>query len=377
MHPKSTTKPLLVCCIIILLSMGLSFAETSIFPQKDWLKKGLREAGINPRKFGELLNYILFSEQDIDTNAFLVIKDGYLIYERYAHGFGPGQAQRAWSVSKSVTSALVGIAIKKGYFAKEDSIRKYLTQFQKGKRPVVTIEHLLRMSSGLEWREGYEYDPLKSDVIKMLYTTNFQDMGALAGSKPFAHPPGQKFRYSSGETNLLVKTLHAALPSAIYDDFPWKELFDPLSVSKAVWERDAVGIFVGSSYLYISPRDLARIGLLYLRDGIWQGVRILPEGWVKYSTTPAPGFATTILKPKSNCRSYGALWWLNRPTPAKNCKRPYPDGPSSAYMALGHHGQSLVILPEKKIILVRNAADKKSRLDINTYLKLLLDSLEP
>ena len=319
----------------------------------------------------------MFSEQDFDTNAFLMFKDGYLVYERYAHGFKPDQPQRAWSVSKSVANALVGIAVKKGLFSQEDSISKYLPSFQAKPRQALTVSHLLRMSSGLAWKEGYEYDPLKSDVIAMLYTTNFDDMGGLAGSKPFLLPPGQRFCYSSGETNLLLKALRVGLPKDEWDNFPWKELFDPLSVSTATWERDSSGNFVGSSYLFISPKDLARIGLLYLNDGVWQGRRILPQGWVEYSTTPAPAFARTKLEGKNRCRSYGALWWLNRPTPQINCARPYPDAPASAYMALGHHGQSMVLLPEQNIILVRNAVDKGGRMDMNQYLKLLLESLEP
>ncbi|MBT3785549.1 serine hydrolase [bacterium] len=337
----------------------------------------LKEAGFQPRKFGKFLNYVFFSEQDFDTNTLVLIKDGYLVYERYTHGFKAQQPHRAWSVTKSITNALVGIASKKGLLTKEDSIGKFHPAFQTPKRKSLSINHLLRMSSGLRWKEGYEYDPLESDVIAMLYTTHFHDMASLLSSKSFAHPPGYKFRYSSGETNLLVKVLRESLPAQTYDDFPWKELFDPLQITTATWERDAAGTFIGSSYLYISPRDLARFGLFFLRDGVWKGNRILPEKWVEYSTTPAPAFARTILSGKANCKSYGAQWWLNTPTKEKKCDRPYPDAPSSIYMASGHHGQSLIIMPEQKIVLVRNASDKKSRIDRNLYLKLLLESLKP
>lgn len=370
----SFTSLLSILCFFLLWISNSAFAAA--WPEKDWPRRSLQEAGIQPKKFGKLLNYLFFSEQDFQTNTFVLIKDGHLIYERYANGFKKGQPHRAWSVTKSITNALVGIAVHRGYLSIEEPVGNYLNSFQSQKRKYLTIDHLLRMSSGLQWKEGYEYDPFSSDVIAMLYTTHFQDMPSRLSSKSFLHPPGSKFRYSSGETNLLVHTFRQSLPPGVYDDFPWKELFDPLGITTATWERDAVGTFVGSSYLYISPEDLARFGYLFLNDGIWKGKRILPEGWVEYSITPAPAFSNTILKKKANCKSYGAQWWLNKPTPAKNCERPYPDAPETVYLASGHHGQNLIIMPEQKIIVVRNAADRKTRVDMNLILKYLMESLQ-
>ena len=366
--------------VLSILYFSLSCSETNTqelrWPEKVWAKKPLRNSGINGKIFGELLNYLFFSQQDFQTNSLVVIKDGFLVYERYANGFRKGQAQRAWSVSKSITNALIGIGVHQGYLDIDQPVSQYVQAFEPAHRNALTINHLLRMSSGLYWKEGYEYDPFSSDVIAMLYTTHFQDMASLLSTKDFEYPPGSRFRYSSGETNLLVHVFRKTLPIELYDDFPWKELFDPLGIKSATWERDAAGTFIGSSYLFISPEDLGRIGLLFLRDGIWKDKRLLPEGWVKYTTTQAPAFSKTILDGKANCKSYGAQWWLNQPTPEKKCSRPYPDAPANVYLASGHHGQNLIIMPDQNIILVRNGADRKKRIDINLVLKYIMESLK-
>lgn len=369
-------KSLILSILCFQLAFHVTTTSERIWPEGEWIQKPLMDAGLNTKIFGQLLRYLFFSKQDFQTNSFVVIKDGYLIYERYANGFRKGQPQRAWSVTKSVTNALIGIGIHKGYLNLEQSVGKFVKDFQGVQRSALTINHLMRMSSGLSWKEGYEYDPFSSDVIAMLYTTHFQNMASRPGSKEFEFQPGTKFRYSSGETNLLIHAFRQALPVSIYDDFPWKELFDPLGITTATWERDAAGTFVGSSYLFISPEDLGRIGLLFLRNGVWKDRRLLPEDWVKYSTEPAPAFAKTTLKGKANCQSYGAQWWLNKPTPEKNCTRPYPDGPENVYLASGHHGQNLIIMPDQNIILVRNGADRKARIDINLVLKYIMESLQ-
>ena len=157
---------------------------------------------------------------------------------------------------------------------------------------------------------------------------------------------------------------------------PWEYLFNPLEMSNVTWEQDRTGTFVGSSYLYMTPGDLAKLGLLYLRDGIWNGKRLLPEDWVEYSTMVAPAFAKTSLEGFANRENYGAHWWLNKSNKEKGFKRPYPDAPESLCIALGHYGQSLAIFPEENMLVVRTAYDKNGEINLNTLYKLILAALK-
>ena len=127
------------------------------------------------------------------------------------------------------------------------------------------------MRSGIDFNEAYEFAPLFSSVLAMLYTRGRADMAAFAAAQPMAAEAGTVWRYKSGDSLILAAALRDLVGADRYPDYPWTALFDRIGVTSAVWERDAAGTFVGSSYLYLTPRDLARIGLLYLRDGCWAG----------------------------------------------------------------------------------------------------------
>lgn len=204
----------------------------------------------------------------IRTDAVVVIRDGRLVYERYA---GPSRAETphlTWSVSKSLLATLLGVAEGEGRFQLDDPVARYYPPF--ARHPEVTLRHLLNWSSGLDWQEDYEFAPLKSSVVVMLYTRGRDDMAGFVAETPQARPPGRRFRYSSGDSNVLAAALHGML-GADYAEYPWRALFEPLGIRSAVWERDAAGTFVGSSYVYMSARDLARVGLLMQRHGRWRG----------------------------------------------------------------------------------------------------------
>ena len=203
-------------------------------------------------------------------------------------------------MAKSVTNALVGILTMKGKLSLKGPVPVPEWQKANDPRQVITLDHLLRMSSGLEWVEAYAERPV-SDVNMMLLLK--PDMAAYVASKPLAAKPDTVWRYSSGTTNLIRRIIRDALGTKeSYWEFPRRELFNKIGMRSAIWETDASGTFIGSSYLYATARDYARFGLLYLNDGVWQGERILPEGWVAYSTTPTPA------APKGQ---YGAHFWLN------------------------------------------------------------------
>lgn len=264
----------------------------------------------------------------IRTDAVVVIRDGRLVYERYA---GPSRAETphlTWSVSKSLLATLLGVAEGEGRFQLDDPVARYYPPF--ARHPEVTLRHLLNWSSGLDWQEDYEFAPLKSSVVAMLYTRGRDDMAGFVAETPQARPPGRRFRYSSGDSNVLAAALHGML-GADYAEYPWRALFEPLGIRSAVWERDAAGTFVGSSYVYMSARDLARVGLLMQRHGRWRERQLLPLAWVEFNLTPFARYRPSAEEEGEAVP--GGQWWLNRAVkgaPAPGRTSPRPPSPRSA-----------------------------------------------
>ncbi|RCH28375.1 beta-lactamase family protein [Pseudomonas aeruginosa] len=299
----------------------------------------------------------------IRTDAVVVIRDGRLLYERYA---GPSRAETphlTWSVSKSLLATLLGVAEGEGRFQLDDPVARYYPPF--ARHPEVTLRHLLNWSSGLDWQEDYEFAPLKSSVVAMLYTRGRDDMAGFVAETPPARPPGRRFRYSSGDSNVLAAALHGML-GADYAEYPWRALFEPLGIRSAVWERDAAGTFVGSSYVYMSARDLARVGLLMQRHGRWRERQLLPLAWVEFNLTPFARYRPSAEEEGEAVP--GGQWWLNRAV--KGARAPWPDVAETAFAALGHWGQALYVLPEEKLVIVRYADDRDGRFRHNEFLRL-------
>ena len=273
------------------------------------------------------------------TRAVVVVYDGRIVAERYAPGITKDTPLLGWSMTKSVTSALVGILVKQKKLSIDQSGLMPQWQGENDPRGKITLDNLLRMSSGLAFSENYE--GITSDVILMLLTKS--STSDFAADKPLEADPGTKWYYSSGTTNIVARVARDAsgLNQPEWFQFPQKELFDKIGMTSAVIEPDPSGNFVGSSYMYATARDWARFGLLYLNDGVWNKERILPEGWVAYSTTPSPN-----TKPGA---AYGAHFWLNFPNP----KRHFSFLPDDAFMALGHECQAVIIIPSRNMVVVR------------------------
>ncbi|MDC1175093.1 serine hydrolase [Bacteriovoracaceae bacterium] len=319
-----------------------------------------------------LRNFVFSKELKHSSNALLIIVNDKIIVEDYKNGFHKEMPHRIWSISKSFTGALYGIAIKKGLLSIDEAVQSYYQLESKNPyAKLMTLKHLLRMSSGFDWSEGYENNPLDSNVINMLFISNYRDMATYASKRSIKHKPGSRFNYSSGETNLLMGILQKKLKEN-YQDFPWKELFEPLNMKNITWEKDHTDNYVGSSYLYMTARDLAKFGRLYLKDGVWEGKQILPKGYVEETTTVAPSFLKTKLKGEDNSQSYGLHWWLNKDLiKEKNEGRPYPRLSENALFGLGHHGQTLIVMPKYNAIAVRYGSDK----DASFNRKIFTDKL--
>lgn len=288
----------------------------------------------------------LFAEPErgrmLRTRAVLVVQDDRILTERYAPGVGPETALLGWSMGKSLVAILAGILVARGKLRVDEPLAAPEWHDTGDPRKGLTTHDLLTMTSGLRWREAYEDNPLV-DVPRMLYLE--PDMAAFAAGKPLEAPPGTVWKYSSGSTNVVCRRLREALgdlPAYLY--FPRRELFSRIGMHSAVLATDASGTFIGSSFLYATARDFARFGLFCLHDGVWAGKRILPEGWMRYVTTPVAA------APRGE---YGASFWLNAGAPGNPANRPYPKLPRDLYYASGHQGQVTMVVPSRRLVLVR------------------------
>jgi len=264
------------------------------------------------------------------THALAVIWRGRLVYERYGPEHGPDSALISWSVAKSFVHALIGLLVRDGKL--DPAARAGVPQWQApgDARAAITLDQLLRMSSGLFWREDY-VDAQNSDVIEMLFGEGRDDVAAFAAHYPLAHRPDTVWCYSSGTSNLLSALAGRSLGGAdAARDYLRRELFARLGMASATARSDAAGTWIGSSFVFASARDFARFGLLYLRDGIWEGERVLPEGWADHARRVTPGSAG----------EYGAHWWL-------------PSLGEGSFSANGYQGQYVFVAPARDVVAVR------------------------
>jgi len=270
------------------------------------------------------------------THALLIIQGGKLLLERYAPDFGPDVTCHSWSMAKSITHALVGIAVGDGRLDITRPADAPEWRTPGDPRAEITLDQLLRMSSGLQFVEDYTPGQT-SDVIEMLFGSGKEDVAAYAASRPAAHAPDSFMAYASGTTNIVSRALGDALglKGDAFGAFMRQRLFDPLGMTSAMPKFDTAGTFIGSSYCFCTPRDFARFGLLYLRDGMWDGQRLLPEGWVDYGRTP------TLRQPDAVDGPYGAHWWLDA-------------FGAGTFSANGYDGQFIIIRPDRDLIVVRN-----------------------
>ncbi|MEQ6900233.1 serine hydrolase [Nocardioides sp. YIM 152588] len=271
--------------------------------------------------------------EDLGTRAVVVLKDGELVAERYADGFDATTPQLGWSMTKSVTDLIVGRLVHDGELAlDEDGLRPEWTDERAG----ITVRDLLQMTSGLEWDETYA---LNTPITRMLYLE--PDMGAYVAGQGLAHRPGTYLQYSSGSTTLLCDIL--AERTGLGPNLPRETVFAPLGLGSAVLEPDPTGTPVCSSYLWASPRDWAAIGQFALQDGVWEGERLLPEGWMEES-------ATAVDVESFEDEPYGRSWWTNA---APDGALVEPGLPADAYFAEGHDGQWIVVVPSEGLVMVR------------------------
>lgn len=348
-------------------------AAEPVYPASDWATGDPAAHGFDPVRFAKLGDYAFDPAEKFTTDSLLVVAGGELVYERYARGYHARMRHYGWSMAKSVSMALFGIAEAEGKISRTDPVVKWVPEAKSAAWAGVSLSHLVSMSSGVEWREGYETSPFDSHVVTALYRTKESfDFGLyVAGMKKRIAPPGERFNYSSGDTNLMMRAMKKAL-GAEYADYPWDRLFTPIGATTAVMERDGAGGFVGSSYWAATPRDFARFGYLFLRGGRWRGKAIVPEEWVKLASSPSPAMSFLRLDHRPEAVPYGHGWWLNRPMPRAQIGKPYAGFPDDMYFASGHDGQELVVVPSWDLVIVRTGNDRfGKRIDLGTIGNLL------
>ena len=261
--------------------------------------------------------------------AFVALHQGKLVSERYDKGIDADMKLLSWSMAKSFTNAIAGLMV--GDEMVDLNAPMDIAEWQNDDRKKITLNDLLQMQSGLEWNEDYGN---RSDVNLMLHRE--QDMGQFALSKPLEHEPGTYWYYSSGSTNIVMRYLRGKFTSdEAFLNYIRTRLFAPLGIRNAVFEQDMSGTPIGSSYLYITARDFARFGQLYLDEGCVDSLRVFPEGWVDYTVTPA----------SDSKGGYGAFFWLNK-------GKELPDVPEDMYYCKGHDGQRIFIIPSKELVVV-------------------------
>jgi CubicO group peptidase (beta-lactamase class C family) len=273
------------------------------------------------------------------TRAVVILHRGSIIAERYAPGFTPDTPQLGWSMTKTITGALIGVVVGEGRLSLQS--RQLLPEWRAAgdARGQIQLAHLLRMTSGLAFDESYD-NPL-SDVTRMILETG--DGAGFAAAKPLRAAPGTSWAYSSGTSYLLGRVLREVAGPDV-STFARRALFDPLGMRTAVLEVDAGGTPVTASFAYASARDWARFGQFLLQDGTCNGKRILPEGWVHYMTT---------LTPESPEKDFGAHAWVRVPAPFNGETQTPASLPEDAFHAAGHEGQFVSVIPSRNLVVVR------------------------
>ena len=328
---------------------GVGQDKPEYWPTQGWRTATPESQGMDSALLLDMLHVIW--QNDIKIDSVLVIRNGYIVLEAHSYPRDAADPHNIYSCSKSVTSALVGIAIDKGFIKSVKQpvlgfFPEHVANNLDADKEAMTLEHLLTMSSGLDCRDSYRY---RWDGLKQM--TKSPDWVQFMIDLPMIKEPGTHFEYCNGVTFLLSAILqHKTGMNAL--SFAQKHLFEPLGISGVTWPANPQGITVGYGKIFMRPRDMAKFGYLYLNEGLWEDKQIISSRWIKESTRK---HAST-----KGLMDYGYQWWTMG---------------TGAYTALGYHGQFIFVVPHKNIVAVftSNLAQK----DIFTPSVLLRSNIIP
>ncbi len=287
-----------------------------------------------------------------NTRGVAVFYKGHLVAEQYAHGATAETPLLGWSMSKSVSATIIGRMEYLGLWDRNET--GIIPGWSDGRKDI-SVGNLLMMNSGLDWEEAYDRI---CDATEMLYLSD--GIGDYASQSELDQLPGTHWEYSSGTTNLMVMAAQDRFPSAQhFRDFCYREVFHKIGVKSMVMETDATGYIVGSSYFWSTLRDWAKLGQLYLNQGVWEGERLLSQDWIDFVRTPVSG---------SSMR-YGGSFWLN-------AGGRLPDVPTQAFSLNGFQGQRMFIIPEKELIIVRSGVTfKRGSFNFNDFIGMIVQAM--
>lgn len=302
-----------------------------------------------------------------NTHAVVVMHGDRIVAERYAAGIGVDTPLNGWSATKSVTNALLGILVRQGRLAMNAPALIAAWADPHDPRHAITPNQLLRMNAGLDAGQSLDGVGPFNTAAQMLFVE--RDMAAFAASMPLAHAPGTRWNYTDVNALLLSRLIRDAAggDAASTRTFVQRELFDKLGMRHTTFAFDAAGTPIGASHLWASARDWARFGTLFLNDGVVGGEQVLPPGWVAYSAQPTPG---------AEYVGYGAGFWTNRGSGYGAGYRIRAGMPADAFMARGHQGQYVVIVPSQQLVIVRLGPAWTPRDDMDAVARLTREAID-
>lgn len=317
-------------------------AEWERWPTGERLSDAAPPSEVDRDALEKVLDYAIGNhEHGQNTRAIVVVFKGRIIGERYAPGIPRDMPHLSWSQGKSITAALVGVLVQQGELTIDQRAPVEEWSGPGDPRREITIADLMHMSSGLDFNNYGLGGPRSLTTENHHFRVYFDGINVFehAVSFPLEAEPGSRWEYLNSDPLTLGKIVRETVEARgeDYHAFPWTALFDRIGIKNAVLETDAWGNFIMTGYDYMSARDWARFGLLHLNDGVWEGERILPEGWSAFVSTPAPA---------NDDQDYGALFWLN-------AGGSYDRMPRDAYWPAGFMGQNTIIIPSRDMVIVR------------------------
>jgi CubicO group peptidase (beta-lactamase class C family) len=326
--------------LLIALASGVgpagagSVAKGPFEPGSDWEVVAPGDVGMDSYTLNWSRVYAF--QEGRNTQGVVVVRHDAIAAEWYAPGRGPDSWGASWSMAKSFTSALIGIAIEDGLIPSVDEpLATYYPHWAGTPRDAITLRHVLHQASGLHWNEEYDPDAGPIEESEIIQLVLFQpDELAYVSDLQYESEPGTVFNYSSGNTLLLSGVIEQATGMSVAE-YAQQELFGPIGIDQVEWWQDAAGHTLTYCCLDMPSRDFARMGLLFLNDGMWGDEPVVPAQWVVDSTTPSPAFD-----------GYGYQWWLEG-----NMNDRLPD---DTYAAEGHDGQFIYVIPSLDLVVVRN-----------------------
>jgi len=305
------------------------------WPTDGWRTSSPEEQGMDSQRLAQMLDAI--QQKHLPLHSLLVIRNGYLVSETYFQSYQPENVHEIYSVTKSVISTLIGIAMDKGFIDRLD--QRVVDFFPQRKfnnldprKQAMTLEDLLTMTSGLDWEDE---DPTFREM------TQSSDWVKYVLDKPMIHSPGSQFNYCSGCSHVLSAILQETTGMTTLE-FAEQNLFEPLGINGKAWPKDADGVPIGGWGLMITPREMAKLGYLYQHRGEWDGRQIVSAQWVEKATQKQIDVDEEM--------GYGYQWWT------------YPS--LDAYTALGLRGQTIFVIPESDLVIVTTAAMGNGHEDI-------------